>query len=102
MYRVKRGDTHDIVFTVKNAARQTVDLSGSSVRILGRRKGDRTLEVFELDAELGADPGTVIHTLTGTLDVGVYRLEVEITEGAVITTAPADGWVELQVTSDLG
>lgn len=101
MSTVKRGDTHELVFTIRNARKKPVDLTGSTVRILAQPwNGGAT---FELDSSLGEKTGTVVHQLTGDLAVGTYRLEIEVTDGeGVITTMPSNGYEMLIVLDDLG
>jgi hypothetical protein len=99
---VKSGDTHAITLTVFDDVGAPVDLTGSTVRLLAKLAAGGTLEV--LDATLDAAPttGMVHHTLTGTLVAGTYNVEVEVTLGGVITTAPTEGYATLIVTPDLG
>jgi hypothetical protein len=98
---VKYRDTSTITFTVKDAAKVPVNLSGSTVRLLAQPVGGGG-ETTVLASSLGAGTGAVEHTLTGTLDVDTYRVEVEVTaaDGA-ITTAPSDGYAVLEVKRDL-
>lgn len=98
--KVKRGDTHAITFTVNDEAGAPIDLTGSTVRLLAKLQGGSTLET--LAASLGGTTGTVVHNLDGDLAVGTYDVEVEVTLGGVITTAPTDGYATLIVTQDLG
>lgn len=100
MNTVKRGDTNLITLTVKDSAGVAVNLSGSTVRLLAVPISGGGATV--LSASLGAGTGTVEHLLTGTLAVGTYSLEVEVTQGGVVTTAPSEGYATLIVTPDLG
>ena len=98
---VKSGDTHSITLTVNDSAGSPVDLTGSTIRLLARINDDSAAMV-ELTSALGAGTGEVTHTLTGTLPVGTYNVEVEATIGGVTTTAPTEGYATLVVTQDLG
>lgn len=100
MSTVKLGDTHTITFTLKDSAGAVVDLTGSTPRVIARALGGGAAVV--LVSALGVDPGTVTHTLTGTLAAGTYHIEVEITaSGGAITTAPSAGYATLTVAPDL-
>lgn len=97
MITVKQHDVDDITFTVN------MDLTGWDVRLLARRLNSQV--ALELDHTV--DGGTVTHTLTGELDVGVYQVEVEASrDGQRITfPTPQDGsppYELLQVLRDLG
>jgi multisubunit Na+/H+ antiporter MnhE subunit len=100
MNTVKQGDTHAITLTVKDATGAPVDLTtATAVRVLTRRG---TLSpVITLPHTLGTETGTIVHQLTGTLEPGTYKLEVEV-ENGVVTTAPTDGFVMLIVNPSLG
>lgn len=100
MSKVKYGDTHDVIFTVKDVYRRPVDLTGATTRILAQPVAGGSLQVLE--SSLGVKKGTVVHSLTGTLPVGVYRIEVELTNAGVVTTAPSSGYGTLDVVADLG
>lgn len=95
MITVKYGDTHDIAWAVN------ADLSGAIVRLLFRKVG--ATESVEAAASV-TDPlnGVVTHTLTGTLPIGHYDVEVEATKSGAVTTAPSVGYERLVVARDLG
>jgi putative heme iron utilization protein len=99
---VKQGDTHAVTFTVLDDDGAPVDLAGATVRVLAVLDSDPDQTLIVLDATLGAGAGEVVHQLTGTLPVGTYTVVVEETRGAVVTTAPSQGYVTLRVTSGLG
>lgn len=99
MITVKRGDTHPVPFLVA-ADGAPVDLTDADVRLLA--KPEPSGETFELDTEVtDAEAGQITHTLTGDLEVGGYRLEVEVTKDDQITTYPNNGYTRLQVVADL-
>lgn len=102
MSKVKHGDTHEITFTIRdsNNNNRLVDLTGAAVRLLARQGKTGPTQV--LSASPGPTKGTVVHQLTGTLPVGTYWIEVEITSDGVVTTAPYDGYAFLDVIEDLG
>lgn len=100
MKQVKHGATHDVVFSILTSSKQPVDLSSAEIRLLARMVGKKDAVV--LNSTLGDEPGTVIHHLTGDLEVGVYHLEIEVTDNNVVTIAPTDGYAELAVTLRLG
>lgn len=91
---VKKGDKYATTWTVP------VNLTGASVRLLARRRG---FPVIVLPTTI-TDPanGVVEHVLDGTLPVGKYQVELEITRGAETVTAPTDSYENLVVISDLG
>lgn len=94
MLTVKRGDTYPITFTAN------MDLSGATIRLLAKppRGAVITLPAVVTDAV----NGKVEHTLTGTLPVGIYYVELEVTHSGVIITFPSDNFEQLSVISDLG
>ena len=97
---IKHRDTHNLVLNVGSVG-GAVDLTGASVRILIRPRGE-VVEGEVLTASV-TDPltGQITHALTGTIAVGVYDLEVEITQGGRISTTPTDGYVTLVVQQDV-
>lgn len=99
MNKVKFGDMHAITFTVTTEAQQPVDLTGATIRLLARRVG--APEAVVLLATLGDGLGEVVHQLDGTLAVGVYHIEIEVTSGQDINTAPTDGYAELVVARSI-
>jgi hypothetical protein len=102
MSTVKYGDTHAITFTVLDPDGAPVDLTGATVRVLAvsaRGVGNDTIELASSISV--AVEGTVVHQLTGTLPVGPYNVEVEVTQGSVVTTAPSAGYATLKVVADI-
>jgi len=91
---VKHGDKYPIQFVVN------ADLTGATVRLLAKPNGGDTLV---LDSTI-PDPagGVVEHMLTGELDVGDYRIEVEATRDGEVITFPNTGTESLHVEADLG
>jgi hypothetical protein len=88
---VKQGDTHDVVWTVN------ANLTGATVRLLARK--DETVELDSVVTD--AASGEVTHTLTGTLPLGLYEVELEVTLDDVVTTFPNYGYDQLLVVRDL-
>lgn len=91
---VKHGDKHDITWTVNG------DLTGATVRLLARSQAGVTTELACTVTD--AENGEITHTLTGSLEVGTYRVEVEVTKDGKVTTFPSDGYGTLTVQRDLG
>lgn len=90
---VKRGDTYDVTW------KANMDLTGASVRLIA---SPRVGVPFELDSTI-SDPvqGEVTHTLTGTLPIDRYRVELEATINGEIITFPNDSYARLDVIPDL-
>ena len=97
---IKQGDTHDTVWTVGDADAAPVNLTGATVRLLARRQGTTTT-ITLASTITDAIAGKVTHSLTGTLIAGVYDVELEVTSGGDIVTAPNDGYETLVVVADL-
>jgi len=96
MITVKRGDTHDTTWTVG------MNLTGATVRLLAQPRTTGTTIVLAC-VVTDAVGGIVTHTLTGTLAVGVYDVELEVTtSGGQIVTFPNDSYETLCVARDLG
>lgn len=94
MLQVKTNDKYPTYWTVP------MDLTGADVRLLARRPGH---PVIVLDSVVvDAQNGLVEHTLDGSLLVGTYQVELEVTRGDLVITAPTDSYANLQVISDLG
>ncbi len=90
---VKQGDTHAISW------KANLDLTGASVRVVARpRNGDPIILASTL---LDAAAGVVQHMLTGTLALGSYKVELEVTDGAEIITFPNNSYASLTVIPDL-
>lgn len=90
---VKTGDTYATTWRVP------LDLTGSTVRLIAKRP--RHDPVVLPATIIDAPQGVVQHVLTGTLPVGKYLVELEITNGATIVTAPTDSYENLNVIADL-
>lgn len=93
MLTVKQGDRYPTYWHVP------ADLTGSTVRLIARR-GANPAQVLA-STVVNAQGGVVQHVLTGTLTVGTYAVELEITQGANIITAPTDSFENLRVIADL-
>ena len=91
---VKRGDTHDVRLTIGNAP---ADLSAGVVKVHVKPSLGGTAEVF--DATI--DENVVTWAMDGTLAAGRYLLEVQVTVGGWIVTAPSDRMMSLIVLGDL-
>ena len=91
---IKRGDKHDVRLTIVNAP---LSLTGGATKVFVTPSIGGT--TMQFDATISGD--VVTWTLDGTIPVGKYRLEVQVTVSGFIVTAPNDSWVELVVLQDL-
>jgi hypothetical protein len=91
---IKRGDKHDVKLLIVNAP---ITLTGGTTKVFVTPSIGGTAQQF--NASLSGD--IVTWTLDGTLTVGKYKLEVQVTVSGLIVTAPNDGWLELVVLQDL-
>lgn len=93
---IKRNDKHAVELTIVSPP---TNLNGGTVRILVTPSAEGgTAQEFS-----GTISNNVVTwTLDGTLEAGNYRLEVEVTVGSFIVTAPSDGTMSLVVLPDLG
>ncbi len=72
MITVKRGDQYPITYVAN------MDLTGSTTRLLALNRSTKV--TLELEHDVTDPPeGVVEHVLTGTLPVGVYQVELEVT-----------------------
>lgn len=90
---VKAGDRYPTYWTVP------MDLTGTEVRLIARRGSSPALTLAS--SITAPTTGTVRHVLDGTLSVGSYAVELEITRGEEIITAPTDSYENLRVIADL-
>lgn len=98
---VKHGDTHAIYLIVADAkTKAPVDITGSTVVINIKMKNGTPIALAAVVDDGPA--GRVRHQLTGTLAVGTYAMEVELTKSGVITTTPTIGTDTLVVQPDIG
>jgi len=92
---VKRGDKHDVKLLIGNPP---MDLSAGVTKVhVKPSTGTDPAQVF--NATLSGNE--VLWSLDGTLPVGNYLLEVQVTVGGFIVTAPNDGMMNLIVMQDL-
>lgn len=90
---VKQGDTHVVQW------KANLDLTTATVRLVAK---PRTGEPVVLATTItDAAEGLVSHTLTGTLPIGTYKVELEVTDGGEIITFPNNGYSSLTVIPDL-
>lgn len=91
---VKTGDTYATTWRVP------LNLTDATVRLIAKRS--HADPVVLPTTILDAASGIVQHVLTGTLAVGTYSVEMEITlPGNTIITAPTDSYENLRVIADL-
>jgi hypothetical protein len=93
--QVKHGDKVPTYWTVD------ADTSGASVRLLARRRPIGPLVILTTTV-IDASRGMYEHITTGTLDVADYLVEMEITQGDQVVTAPTCGFSILRICKDLG
>lgn len=102
MLTIKQGDRYLIQFQISDAM-GFVDLSTSTVRLLARRRVVGGAAAVLASTLVNPTAGIVGHTLDGSMDgLGVWDLEIEITDGLEITTAPTSSVVSIRVIADLG
>lgn len=93
---IKRGDRHPITLTIGT------DITGADdVRLIVRSRNGG--DVIDLDCAV-SDPltGTITHTLDGTLDAShAWDVEVEVTTGPIVRTAPTEQHGRIIVSPDL-
>lgn len=90
---VKTGDRYPTYWTVP------MDLTGTTVRLIARRGSSAAVT---LPSTVTSPTGGVVqHILNGSLSVGSYAVELEITRGEEIITAPTDSYENLRVIADL-
>lgn len=92
---IKQGDKFPITLTVNH------DLTGATTRLVVRhltRTGAK--EDLEHTATNAAE-GEVEHTLDGTWGVGRHYLELEITQGGQVRTAPTNTFLVIDIVRDL-
>jgi hypothetical protein len=100
MIIVKEGDTHEISWITN------VDLTGTTVKLTFRKTTRRSGEALPAPTDenviiTDALNGKVTHRLSGDLVCADYQVEVEITRGLEIVTAPNEGYEYLRVEKDL-
>lgn len=83
MITVKEHDVYGITYAAN------MDLTGTTVRLLARQGRNGTPFVLP-SAITDAAGGIVTHTLTGTLAVGTYQVELEVTAAGEIVTFPTN------------
>lgn len=94
MLTVKFGDKYPTYWTVD------ADLTGTTVRLLARRRANPAIELA-CSIVNPATAGEVEHMLDGTLPIGTYAVELEITKGLDVITAPTDRYENLRVIASL-
>lgn len=92
---VKRGDKHDVRLTISNPP---MSLAGGTVEVHVKPSIEGPAVTFAATID---DENVVTWSLDGTLAAGKYKLEVEVTLGGFIVTAPNDGNMVLVVLPDL-
>lgn len=88
---VKHGDKYPITFTAN------MDLTGSTVRLIVTPTSGTAIVLSA--SVTNAVGGVVTHTLDGTLPVGAYKVELEVTQGGSIVTFPTSQQAPSDVTN---
>jgi hypothetical protein len=91
---LKRGDVHNVPLSIGNPP---IDLSAGVAKVHVRPSLGGATQIF--NATLNGN--TVTWPYPGTLPVGKYILEVQVTLGGSVVTAPSDEMMELTVMQDL-
>lgn len=88
-------------FTAKNANGTIIDLTDSTITFRMKEEGATTYKISGSCTISGATQGTCYYTATGTdLDTeGIYKGEVEVVSGSMITTGVG---IEVRVGGELG
>lgn len=91
---VKYRDKYTVRLTIGNPP---VDLNGGTTKVFVKPSAG-TGAVLSFDATLSGND--VLWALDGTIPVGKYKLEVQVTVGPYIVTAPSDQMMEFVVIPD--
>jgi len=95
MVAIKQGDQFPVTFTVNH------DLTGATTRLLVRHLS-RTGVLEELDHTVtNAAGGEVTYNLDGTWGIGRHFLELDISQGGELRTAPRTGQCIIRIDPDL-
>lgn len=97
---VKQGDTAKLTLYVEDENGDPVDLTGASCVVRARRQGDGVVSTWASTVPAPLT-GAVVATLP-LLDPVRYYVEVEVTKGGVISTAPSDGYETVRVVAQIG
>lgn len=81
MITVKQGDEYPITYTLN------MNLTGATVILRARKIGDPTPVILAATITDAAG-GVITHTLTGTLPVGTYDVEAEVTVAGQVISFP--------------
>ena len=93
---VKYGDTHDVTWTIN------ADLTGATLAGKVRLKNTSGAgTAITITLVTGGSTSTVKHTLSGSLAVGEYDLEIEATQSGKISTTPTVGQHRLVVVPSI-
>jgi hypothetical protein len=90
---IRFGDVYDITFRARRDG-VAVDLTTATITLVAELIS--TGVDYTLTATGGTD-GAIVHTLTGTLPRGTYKVTAEIVLGSDTATAPTEGNLLLTV-----
>lgn len=92
--KIKRGDNHNVLLNVGNPP---MDLAGGVTKVHVAPSLGGATQIF--NATINGN--VVTWPYDGTLAVGKYILEVQVTIGGWVVTSPSDGMMELEIVQDL-
>ena len=99
---IRVGDTHKLTFTVSvGTLVDPVNISGATARLMLRKKHADGTTLILPTTVTDAEGGTITHQLDGTLTVGIYDMEIELTVNGEIITVPSDGAAKLIVENTI-
>lgn len=93
---IKRGDTHVLKFSIEGTGITTLTGASGQIHVKPRRVNPT---ILSFPVSLAGNVAT--WTLDGSLPVGQYDIEIQLTVDGRITTAPSDGYLRLVVLADL-
>lgn len=99
---VKRNDKLKLRWQIVSDEGVPQDLSDASVKLLLRLRDTTTTITKTMIPEGDPDQGIAFWENDGTLEEGLYDLEIEVTKGDTRQTAPSGGYGLLYVKQDLG
>lgn len=101
---MKRGDTAPPLTVRLSDGAAPVDLTGSTVRVLGRVGGNLVLDDSSPNLDEGSEGLVVHHWVAGETNfAGVMRVEVEVTwPGGFVQTWPPNDYLYVVIAADLG
>lgn len=93
MITIKQGDVYAVTFTVN------YDLNGSAAQLYASRGDGSTIGLNTTITD--AANGVVQHMLDGTLDLGTYFVELEVTQDNERFTFPTVGFEKMVIVENI-